>query len=261
VPEREGKMLSEQSVAAIRSAASRMKKPVRLALFTSDTGCAACPDMLETARAVKEHFGKIALETYDVVMDRDKSVQFGVRQVPALAVQGGQGETVVFSGMIEHLFLEVLLSTITAVSETKAWFPENVRRALKHLVNDVTIRVFVEDDCPKCRPVAETAIGLGLENRLVFSNIIMASDFPDLVKRYGITTLPTTIFGENLVMEGHVTEGEFLEMVFQAEGLKTGPEKKCLVCGNASPDNICSMCKARIQAEALEHKLKGERLK
>jgi hypothetical protein len=163
--------------------------------------------------------------------------------------------------MIEHLFVEVLLSTIAAVSETKVWFPENVRRALKHLTNGVSIRVFVESDCAECRPVAETAIGLALEHRLVSTSIIVASDFPDLMKQYRISTLPKTIFGENLHMDGHVSESEFLEMVFQAEGLKPGPEKKCLVCGNSSPDTICSGCKARIQAEAVEHKLKGEKLR
>jgi alkyl hydroperoxide reductase subunit AhpF len=253
-------MLSERSLTIIRSKPGQLKKPVRLVLFTSDAGCEACPDVLELARAVKAQFNKLALETYDVVMDRDKSMQFGVRQTPALVVQGGEGETVAFYGKPEHLFLEVLLSTMTAVSESKVWFPENVRRALHHLANDVSIRVFVENDCPECRPVAETAIGLALESRLISTSIIVASDFPDLIKQYRISTLPKTIFGENLHMDGHVSESEFLEMVFQAEGLKPGPEKKCLVCGNTSPENICPGCKAKIQAEAVEHKLKGEKL-
>jgi hypothetical protein len=253
-------MLSERSLTIIRSRPGLLKKPVRLVLFTSDTGCEACPDMLELARAVKAQFNKIALETYDVVMDRDKSMQFGVRHVPALVVQGGEGETVSFYGKLEHLFLEVLLSTMAAVSESKAWFPENVRRALHHLANDVSIRVFVENDCPECGPVADIAIGLALESRLISTSIIVASDFPDMMKRYRISTLPRTIFGENLHMDGHVSESEFLEMVFQAEGLKAGPEKKCLVCGNMSPENICPACKAKIQAEAVEHKLKGEKL-
>jgi hypothetical protein len=81
------------------------------------------------------------------------------------------------------------------------------------------------------------------------------------VKRYHITELPKTIFGENLHLDGHVTESAFLEMIFEAEGLKTGPDKKCLVCGNPSPETICASCKAKIQAEAINHKIKGEKLK
>jgi alkyl hydroperoxide reductase subunit AhpF len=216
--------------------------------------------MLDLARSIKKRCNKIALETYDVVMDRDKSTLYSVKRAPALVVQGGEGEAVTFYGMVEDLFLEVLLSTITAIAESRVWFADNIRRALKHLENDVAIQVFVESDCAQCRPVAETAIGLALESTLINSSIIMASDFPDLIKHYGITTLPGTLFGENLHMDGHVTESEFLEMVFQAEGLKTGPEKKCLVCGKSSTDNICTNCKIRIQAEAVEHKFKGEKL-
>ncbi len=254
-------MLSDRSLSIIKDAKLELKKPVRLVLFTSDAGCEACPDMLELARAVKARFNRIALETYDVVMDRDKSEQYGVKLAPALVVQGAEGQTVTFFGMIEDVFLDLLLSTVEAVSNAKVWFPVNIRRALGHLANDVLIRVFVDSDCPECRPVAETAIGLALESKFIYTSIIIASDFPELVKRYQISVLPKTIFGENLHMDGHVTESAFLEMVFQAEGLKPGPVRKCLVCGNSSPDVICQNCKTRIQAEAVEHKLKGEKMK
>jgi hypothetical protein len=75
-------MLSERSRAVIQSVPGQLKKPVRLVLFTSDTGCEACPDMLELARTIKSRFNKVALETYDIVMDRDKSMQFGVKHAP-----------------------------------------------------------------------------------------------------------------------------------------------------------------------------------
>jgi len=254
-------MLSERTLLTIQSNSQIMSKPVRLVLFTSDIGCEACPDMLEIVRTIKGKFDKIALEAYDVVMDRDKADLYGVKLVPALVVQGGDGKLVKFYGMIEDVVLDILLSTISAVSHGRIWFPSDVERALTHLTNDVSVRVFVDSDCTQCRPVAETAIGLGLESKMISASIFVASDFPELVKRYHITELPKTIFGENLHLDGHVTESTFLEMIFQAEGLKTGPDKKCLVCGVSSPDTICVNCKAKIQAEAVNHKLKGEKLK
>jgi len=252
-------MLSEATLSSIGNMPAALARPVRLILFTSDTGCEACPDMRELALAIKKRANKIALESYDIVMDRDKSEQYGISHAPALVVQGGGGQTVAFFGLIEDMVLDVLLSTIRAVADARVWFPDNIRHTLRHLANDVSIRVFVESDCPLCRPVIETAVGLALESRLVNTSIIVASSFPELIKRYGIKTLPKTIFGENLHMDGHVMESEFLEMIFQAEGLKTGPEKKCLVCGTSSPDIICQNCKTRIQAEAVEHKIKSEK--
>ncbi len=254
-------MLAERSGAMIKGARFELNKPVRVVLFTSDVGCETCPDMIELARAVKARFGKIALEAYDIVMDRDKSDQYGVKRAPALVVQGAEGQAVIFYGMIEDVFLELFLSTIEAAANSRVWFPENIRRTLGHLTNDVSLRVFVESDCQQCRPVAETAIGLAFENKLISTSIIMANDFPDLIKKYHISTLPKTIFGENLHLDGHVTESMFLEMVFQAEGVKAGPERKCLICGTASPDIICANCRTKIQAEAVNHKLKTERMK
>jgi len=253
-------MLSELSLASIRKMTPELKKPVRLIVFTTDIACESCPDMLKLGTAIKKHFDKIALETYDLVMDRDKVQQYGVKLAPTIIVQGGEGQWAAFAGYLEDIMLEVLLSAIKVLSEGNAWYPENIMRALKHLSNDVKVRVFVESDCAQCRPVAVTAIWLALTSSFISTEVVIASDYPDLVKKFGIKTLPTTIFGENIQMTGHVTEGQFLETLFQAQGIKAGADKRCLVCGNLSPDVICTSCKTRIEAEAKDHKLKSEKM-
>lgn len=252
-------MLSDLSLAAIRKVTGELKKPVRFIIFTTDLGCESCPDMVELGSEIKKHCGKIALERYDVVMDRDKAQLYGIKLTPTIIVQSGDGQWAAFAGYLEDAILEVLLSTIKAISDGSVWFPENIIRALNHLSHDVKIRVFVESDCTQCRPVAETAIGLALTSSFISAEIVVASEYPDLVKKFSITTLPTTIFGENIQMTGHVTEGQFIEMIFQAEGIKPGPDKRCLICGNSSPDVICASCKTRIEAEARDHKLKSEK--
>ena len=252
-------MTKESPLKGRYDALARMKNPVRLVLFTSDVGCESCPEAGKLARAIKTRSPKIALEEYDMVMDRDKTSQYGIKMVPALVVQGGEGYAVTFSGLIEDVFLDVLLDTILAVSEKKVWFPEKIRDTLKYLSEDVKIQVYVDSDCAQCRPVAETAIGLALESRLIYTDIVIASDFPELIRKYGIKTLPKTIFGENLHMDGHVTESEFLELIFKAEGLHPAHGRRCLTCGKPSPDLICTECKTRIQAEAVEYKRKTEK--
>jgi alkyl hydroperoxide reductase subunit AhpF len=252
-------MMNENLLNDRKDALAHMKNPVRLVLFTREMGCEACPDAHKLARMIKTYSPKIAFEEYDMVMDRDKTSQYGIKMVPAIVVQGGEGYSVTFSGLLEDVFLGVLLDTVLAVSEKRVWFPEKIRTTLKHLSRDVKIQVYVESDCPQCRPVAETAIGLALESRLIYTDIIIASDFPDLIRKYDIKTLPKTIFGENLHMDGHVTESEFLEMIFQAEGLQPSHGRRCLTCGKTSLDLICTECKTRIQAEAVEYKRKTEK--
>lgn len=253
-------MIDENLLNSMQHDLSRMKNPVRLILFVRDAGCETCPEALNLARAIKARSPKIALEVYDQVMDRDKAEQYGVKHVPSIVVQGGNGRMVRFYGLIEDVFLRILMDTVLSVSNGKVWFPENILRALSHLEREVGIQVYVESDCPLCRPVAETAIGLALESDLIVADVIVASDFPDLIRKHSIKKLPKTIFGANLHMDGHVTETQFLEMIFQAEGVQVGPDKRCIVCGKPSPDIICTTCKNKIQAEALDHKIKGEKL-
>jgi alkyl hydroperoxide reductase subunit AhpF len=252
-------MSTESPQKLIQNTLGHMKNPVRLVVFSSDTGCVQCPAVIALAKEIKSQSAKIALEVYDITMDRDKTELYSVQAAPALVVQGGRGRAVRFYGMVKDIFLDVLLDCIAAVSADRVWFTDSIRSTVKFLEKDVHIQVFVENTCRQCRPVAETAIGLALENDLIHTDILIASDFPDLVSKHRITTLPKTIFGGNLHMDGHVSESEFLEMIFEAEGLRSTREKRCLVCGNPSPDTICASCKAKIQAEAVGHKLSEEK--
>ena len=251
--------MNEQSLKIIGPTIGSLKKPVRLILFTSDVGCESCPEVRKIAQAIKANAPRVAVESYDLVMDRDKTELYGIKRAPALVVQDSDDHIVTFYGLVEDTFFSILLDCILAFSEKRAWFPADVRSTLSHLGQDVHIQVFVETDCPLCRPVAETAIGLAQENSLITTDIIIASDYPDLLRKYDIKVLPKTIFGKNLHMDGHVTESEFLEMIFAAEGLQPNKDRHCIVCSNPSEDIICTNCKTRIQSEALNHKIREER--
>ena len=257
----ERKMSSENTKKLIHNTLGQMKKPVRLVVFSSDRGCVQCPAVIALAKEIKTLSPKIALEVYDIIMDRDRTDIYGIQAAPALVVQGGTGRVVRFYGMLENIFLDALLDCIAAASTDRAWFSAPILGALKLLEKDVHIQVFVDNDCGQCRLVAGTAIGLALENDLIHTDIIVARDFPELMRKHDITIFPKTVFGGNLHMDGHMSESEFLEMIFEAEGLRSAREKRCLVCGSPSPDAICSSCKAKIQAEAVSHKLAEEKTK
>jgi hypothetical protein len=251
--------MNENAIQTVLQSAGTLKKPVRLILFVNDVGCETCAEAKRMAQAIKKNAPLVALEIYDQVMDRDKTQLYGIKRVPAMVVQDNDGHAITFYGLTEDVFFSILVDALHAASEGRAWFPVDISSTLHHLAQPVRLQVFVETDCPLCRPVAQTAIGLALENTLVSTDIIIASDYPELITKYSIKTLPKTVFGENLHMDGHVTEGEFLEMIFQAEGLQPGKDRRCLVCGSPSDDIICTGCKSRIKAESLNHKMREER--
>ena len=254
-------MIDENSLKIVLLNAGQVAKPVRLIVFTKDTGGEPHEAMVRLARAIKDHMGKIALETYDVVMDRDKTEQYDIQRVPSMVVQSGDGQLITFYGMIGTDMLSMLVNTVRALSDAKPWLPEEIRQTLKRLAKDVTIQVFVDSSSTQSRSAAETAINLAIESMHITTTIIIARDFPELMKKYTITVLPKIIIGENLQKDGELPLSDFTEMIFHAEGAKPGPDKRCLVCGALSSDSICATCKNRIQAEALDHKLKIEKQK
>ena len=251
--------MNENAVQAVMQSAGKLKKPVRLILFVNDVGCETCAEAKRMAQAIKKNAPLVALEIYDQIMDRDKTQLYGIKRVPAMVIQDNDGHAITFYGLIEDVFFSILVDALHAASEGRTWFPADISSTLHHLARTVSLQVFVETDCPLCRPVAQTAIGLALESTLVSTDIIIASDYPELITKYSMKTLPKTVFGENLHMDGHVTEGEFLEMIFQAEGLQPGKDRRCLVCSKPSDDIICTGCKSRIKAESLNHKIREER--
>lgn len=253
-------MIKENREQLIREALASIKKPVRVLLFTIDSNCDSCPDAVDTARVIKTASPKIAMEVYDLVMDRDKTEEYKIKRVPSFVVLVPGGMAVSFSGTLEGVSLLLFLDVVVAASNGQPWFPEKFRNALAQVRTGVSIKVIIENDCSLCKPVAETAVGLGVMSPLIHTEIIVADDFPDLLARQKIKVLPYTLFGASLHLEGHVTESEFLEMIFRAEGQRAdGLDKICLVCGKPSPDIMCQNCKAKIQAEAVDHKRKDER--
>lgn len=252
-------MMNENAIPMMVQSLGMMKKPVRLILFVNDVGCEACPEAKRAAQAIKKASPQVALEIYDQVMDRDKTQLYGIKRVPAMVIQDNDGHAVTFYGLVEDVFFSIFIEALLAASQGRTWFPAGIRSTLGHLTRTVRLQVFVETDCLLCRPVAQTAIGLALESPLVSTDIVIASNYPELIKKYSIKTLPKTIFGKNLHMDGHVSESEFLEMIFEAEGLQPGQDRRCLVCSNPSEDIICVNCKSRIQAESLNHKIRKEK--
>lgn len=253
-------MPKESSLQFIRESLGRLRQPVRVVLFTSDAEHESCADARETARAIKAASAKVALEQYDIAMDRDKSEEYGVRRVPCFVVQAQDGRAIRFSGSLEGVSLLLLLEAVRSIDEGRAWFPERIGATLGLLGQRVPVLVLLENDCTLCRPVAETAIGLALTSGLVAAEIAVADEFPELLKQYQVRILPFTVFGPRLTLEGHASESELLEMLFAAERRKeAGMDSRCIVCGQPSPSMICEPCKTRIQAEALNHKRQDEK--
>ncbi|MGB4611172.1 MAG: MJ0307 family thioredoxin [Methanothermobacter thermautotrophicus] len=61
---------------------------VNIEVFTSPT-CPYCPMAIEVVDEAKKEFGdKIDVEKIDIMVDREKAIEYGLMAVPAIAING-----------------------------------------------------------------------------------------------------------------------------------------------------------------------------
>lgn len=61
---------------------------VNIEVFTSPT-CPYCPMAIEVVDEAKKEFGdKIDVEKIDIMVDREKAIEYGLIAVPAIAING-----------------------------------------------------------------------------------------------------------------------------------------------------------------------------
>ncbi|MBE2900552.1 thioredoxin [Methanothermobacter thermautotrophicus] len=61
---------------------------VNIEVFTSPT-CPYCPMAIEVVDEAKKEFGdRIQVEKIDIMVDREKAIEYGLMAVPAIAING-----------------------------------------------------------------------------------------------------------------------------------------------------------------------------
>ena len=67
---------------------------------------------------------------------------------------------------------------------------------------------------------------MAVESDLVTGDMVEATEFPQLVQKYGVMGVPKTVVNETVSFEGAVPEAHFLSQVLKAAGNSGEPGKK-----------------------------------
>lgn len=79
-------LLSETDQGKLREAFADLKRSVSLLFFTQTVGCETCPLTRQILDEVAQLSDKITVEEVNVVLEGDKSKQYGVDRAPAIAI-------------------------------------------------------------------------------------------------------------------------------------------------------------------------------
>ncbi len=151
---------------------------------------------------------------------------------PALALtHGGHYHGQRFYGIPTGYEFAAFLDTLLDLGAGHVSLEPKTHAALDHLAAQgqrVHVQVFGTPNCPYCPVAAHQALQLAQACDAIEADSINALDFPELVERYGIRSVPHVVINERFHFVGAVDEAHFLLHVQQALAEHTdghgGPE-------------------------------------
>lgn len=132
-----------------------LEQQVTIVYFTQDepsidlpvqveiTPCEYCEETRQMLKELTELSDKLDLEVYDFVRDKDKAEQYGITDVPAMALLGEKDYGIRYYGIPSGYEFSALLDAIVHVSRRRTTLTEDTKRVLDDLEEDVDIKVFV----------------------------------------------------------------------------------------------------------------------
>ena len=216
----------EDRVALSRILAERLAEPVRLVHFTQlpGDGTAAGPptDSCREARRLLEELAALSplleLELHDLEREPELAAELGVERIPATLVsRAGEVPRLRFLGVPEGYEFGPLLEAVVDVSAGSSGdLSEETQAALKRLRRPVRLEVLTTSTCPVCPTAVRLAHRFALATPKVSADMVVASEFPDLVQRYQVSQVPRVVVQGQPAEPGRLDEARLRELVLEA---------------------------------------------
>ena len=136
-------ILTDDVTAQLKEEFQRLVNPVRLAVFSQ---ALAEPESEQVRRMVEELAaldGRLALESYNFVLDAEKVKELGIARIPAIAVLGADKDYGIrLYGMPTGYEFGTLVDAILDVSSGDSGLAAETRAILGGLTSPVHLQVF-----------------------------------------------------------------------------------------------------------------------
>jgi glutaredoxin-like protein len=194
------------------------QEPSRLILPDHIKGqeCLFCKEAKELVTEVSALSDKVDLEIYDFVADKEKTDEFRIDKIPAIAVLGKKDYGIRFFGIPSGYEYTSLIEAILDVSKRKTSLNPKTKEAIKDIDQDIHIQVFVTPTCPYCTTAVRLGHQFALESPRIKADMVESTEFPHLAQKHHVFGVPKTVINEKISIEGAVPEETFLEHVLKA---------------------------------------------
>jgi glutaredoxin-like protein len=213
-------LIPEEDRKVLRSEFEKLTKPVKLLFFSQRLDCEYCRDTKLILDELTSLSDKITVEEIPLLIEQKKAAKYGIDKAPAIVVtdDAASPSGVVFYGIPAGYEFVSLLGAIKdrGVGQTELSGP--VLEEVRKIDKPVTLRVFVTPTCPYCPRSVRIAHQMAFENPNIRGEMIEASEFPDVARRYQVMGVPRTVINEDVSLEGAHPEHSVLDGVLRALG-------------------------------------------
>ncbi len=208
---------------------AEMDGPVTIDFFTRRSPlvvpgrepCRYCKETEELLTELGALTDRLSLRVHDVDEEPDVAREFGIFDVPAFAVSGERDYGIRFFGIPAGMEFMPVIDAVIDASTGDSGLSAASRKELEKLRGPVTIKVFVTPTCPYCPGAVRLAHQLAVEREEVRAEMVEATEFPALARRYGVMGVPKIVINDAGGFEGARPERQFVSLVVR-EALAAG---------------------------------------
>jgi alkyl hydroperoxide reductase subunit F len=187
--------------AQIRERLTGLDRPVRLLHFTQPFACGGCAEQKQLLEELTALSPKLTLELRDLLSP--DAARLAIDKVPATLVLAGDDDFGIrFYGRPGGYEFISLLDTILMVSTGESGLDPAIEALAASITVPTHLEVMVTLTCPYCPKMVHLGHQLAFVNPNVRADMVDASEFPDLVQRYGVHGVPRTVINGRPAFEG-----------------------------------------------------------
>ena len=190
---------------------------VRLIFFEQSIGCDTCAPTRRALQELADSHDHLSLETFNLVLDKEAAVQYGVDRVPAVIVSGAERDPIRYYGAPLGHEWPTLVDAVALMASGTTPLSEQNRARLQRLSGMVRIQVFFTPSCVYCPRMISLANQLAIESPLIAAVAIDATESPDLVRRHNVNGVPKTVINDTVEIMGAVSEDDLVAAVTGAD--------------------------------------------
>lgn len=185
-----------------------LSEEVRLVAFLKEgKSSEELKKVLEQAAASSE---KIKLEVYSIE-NKDKVEKYRVDRAPALAILGDKDYGIRFYGVPKEQEYLALLSGIEAVSKRNTALPEEIKKKVRAIDQELRIKIFTTPLCIYCPKAVKIAHAFAIENELIRVDAIDATEFKELAEKYGVSAVPKIVLNDTVSIMAQLSEKKYID--------------------------------------------------